>query len=104
MQYGVCVDTVLIYYMSSHINKTIISSYPIFIIILPSGRHVFAAESKVDQDSWIDTMNSVIGEDRMRKNKSVKKNTMAELVMREPGDSIGHAPHVGTLMGTLITN
>ena len=65
---------------------------------------MFAAESKVDQDSWIDTMNDAIREDRKRKTKSVKKNIMAESVMRDPGNSIGHAPHVGTLMGMLITS
>ncbi len=63
---------------------------------------MFAVESSTDLDSWVDCINEVIREDRMRSKKSIKKNTLAEAILTEqPTDAMGHAPHVGTLMGTL---
>lgn len=51
-------------------------------------------------ESWIEEVNDVIKEDRMKAKKTMKKNSMAEIITREPVDpSSGHAPHVGTLMG-----
>lgn len=57
-------------------------------------------ESKPDMESWIEEINDVIKEDRALAKKTMKKNSMSEIITSDP--TSGHAPHVGTLMGTII--
>ena len=53
----------------------------------------------MELDSWIDSLNDAMKDDRRKRSKSMVKNTMASETARRESESTGHAPRIGTLMG-----